>query len=81
MGRAAVAAVALRPQLWSTAVVQLLRLAPTGWWRHRPFLPLPDADYLRFRLQTQYGDPDHEPEPDDVVRWLEWSKRFAKAVG
>lgn len=75
------AAVALRPQLWSTAVVQLLRLAPTGWWRHRPFLPLPDADYLRFRLQTQYGDPDHEPEPDDVVRWLEWSKRFAKAVG
>ncbi len=81
VGWDAVSAVLRRPALWPTAVVQVLRLAPTGWWRRRPFLPLPDSEYLRFRLQTQYGDSDHEPEPDDVVRWLEWSKRFGKAVG
>ena len=71
----AAAAVAVRPALWLTAVVQLMRLAPAGWWRRWPPLPVPDRDYLRFRLVTQYGDPDHEPEPGDVVTYLEWCRR------
>jgi hypothetical protein len=29
---------------------------------------------MRFRLQTQYGDPNHAPDPTDVVTWLEWSR-------
>ncbi|HEX4979989.1 MAG TPA: hypothetical protein VFV35_07985, partial [Acidimicrobiales bacterium] len=36
-------AVLAHPSLWSTAVIQLGRLAPRGWWRRTPFLPLPDA--------------------------------------
>ena len=63
-----------------TGAVQLFRLAPTGWWRRRPFLPKPDRDYLRFRLQTQYGDPDHDPEPQDVVTYLEWCRGFGKVA-
>jgi hypothetical protein len=39
---------------------------------------LPDAAYLRFRLVTQYGDPAHEPDPDDVVAWLEWCRRLRR---
>jgi hypothetical protein len=66
----AVLAVVVRPWLWSSA----LRLAPRGWWRRRPFLPMPDRDYLRFRLVTQYGDPEHVPDPDDVVAWLQWCR-------
>ena len=46
---------ARHPSLWATAVRQALRLAAPGWWRRRPFLPLPAPDYLRFRLQTAYG--------------------------
>ena len=68
----------VRPSLWGIALVQLFRLAPTGWWRHSPFLPLPDRDYLRFRLQTQYGDPDHAPDPGDLVTYLRWCKGFGK---
>ncbi|MCU1353806.1 MAG: hypothetical protein JWM05_3015 [Acidimicrobiales bacterium] len=72
---AAAAAVLRHPSLWATGVVQVGRLAAPGWWRHRPFLPLPDADYLRFRLQTAYGD-DRDPEPGDVVTYLHWCRAW-----
>jgi hypothetical protein len=62
-----------RPSLWATALRQAKRLARPGWWRHAPFLPLPDAGYLRFRLETQYG-ADAPPEPRDLVTYLEWCR-------
>lgn len=64
-----------RPGLWPVAVVQALRLARPGWWRHRPFLPLPDPDYVRFRLQTAYGSHG-EPTAEDVVAYLRWCRDF-----
>lgn len=70
----AASAVARRPSLWPTAIRQMRRLAPPGWWRRRPFLPVPSGEYLAFRLQTQYGDADHPWEPDDVVGYLEWCR-------
>ena len=60
-----------RPSLWATALGQARRLAPPGWWRRRPYLPVPDRDYLRFRMETQYGS-DHRPAPEDVVTYLHW---------
>ena len=68
--------VAVRPRLWGVAVVQCLRLAAPGWWRRWPPLPLPDPGYLRFRLQTAYGDRVDGPPPGDVVAYLEWCRRF-----
>jgi hypothetical protein len=70
-----VVAVAARPRLWPTAVAASWRLAPRGWWRRWPPLPVPDRDYLRFRARTAYGDADHPLDPDDVVAWLEWCSR------
>lgn len=72
--RGVVAAVARRPRLWPAALRQGRRLAPRRWWARPPFLPTPDREWLRFRAETQYGDPDRAPEPDDVVTWLEWSR-------
>ena len=71
----AAAAVAARPGLWPVAVAQAVRLAPRGWWRRRPFLPLPDPDYVRFRLQTAYGSGGR-PTAGDVVSYLRWCRRF-----
>jgi hypothetical protein len=51
----AAGAVGRRPDLWGTTLVQLARLARPGWWRSAPYLPMPDADYLRFRMITAYG--------------------------
>ena len=67
-------AVVVRPSLWGIAIVQLFRLARPGWWRQAPFLPRPDREYLRFRLETQYGDPDHAAEPADIVAYLRWCR-------
>ena len=69
-----VGAVARRPGLWSTAARQARRLAPRRWWTRRPFLPVPDRAWMRFRAETQYGDPDRVPDADDVVTWLRWAR-------
>jgi hypothetical protein len=67
-------AVAARPALWGVAIIQVVRLARRGWWRRPPFLPMPDREYLRFRLETQYGDADHEIEPADLLAYLRWCR-------
>jgi hypothetical protein len=72
---AAALAVARHPSLWFAGVRQALVLAPRGWWRRRPFLPLPAPDYLRFRLQTAYGGAgDRAPDADDLVTYLRWCR-------
>jgi hypothetical protein len=35
-------------------------------------VPRPDPGYLRFRLQTAYGDDERDPAPEDVVAYLRW---------
>jgi hypothetical protein len=67
-------AVARRPHLWPTAARQAVRLAPRGWWRRRPGLPVPERRYLEFRLTTQYGDSEASAQAVDVVRYLEWCR-------
>jgi hypothetical protein len=67
----AVLALAIRPRLWWVAARQALRIARPRWWTRAPFLPLPDADYLRFRLETAYGEAV-APQPADLVAYLEW---------
>jgi len=71
--------VVLRPRLWVTAVHQAIRLARPQWWRRWPPLPVPDAAYLRFRFETQYGSSGRA-EPRDVVRYLEWCHEMERAA-
>jgi hypothetical protein len=84
-----VRAVAVRPDLWATAVGQVLRLSPTGWWRRPPFAPVPDPVYVRFRVATQYGggegpetrgaDAIGAPDPRDVIEYLRWCRSLGAA--
>ncbi|MEM7274443.1 MAG: hypothetical protein AAF547_15265 [Actinomycetota bacterium] len=75
-----VRAVGPRPDLWPTAIRAGLSLAPRGWWRRPPFLPLPAEDWLRFRTVTAYGGAPAAAagrlRPEDVVTWLEWRRDF-----
>lgn len=71
------AGVVLRhPDIWGVGLAQMWRLRRRGWWRQRPFLPLPGVAYLRFRMVTAYGDPDRSPEPDDLVTYLRWCRAW-----
>jgi hypothetical protein len=63
-----------RPSLWGVALRQAFRLARPRWWARAPFLPVPDADYLRFRFETQYG-AEGRPDPRDLVAYLEWCRQ------
>ncbi|HTC23178.1 MAG TPA: hypothetical protein VK688_02385 [Gemmatimonadales bacterium] len=44
------------------------------WWRKPPFLPVPDREYLRWRMYTAYADEDAVPPADDVVRFARWRR-------
>jgi hypothetical protein len=73
-------ALAKRPSLWPTAVRQWSRTTPRDWWRHRPFLPVPSREYVRFRLVTQYGRCDADVVPEDVLNYLAWCKKQDQAA-
>lgn len=50
-----------------------------GWYRRPPFLPLPSREYLDWRMETAYGDPDHRPPPDELERYVRWAARMRRA--
>ena len=77
--RAGLVALARRPALWPTAAVLARRFCPNDWWRHWPPLPLPSVGYLRFRLQTMYGDDGSHLAAGDFIQWLEWCRRERSA--
>ena len=64
-------ALVVRPRLWWVAVRQAMRVARPRWWRRAPYLPIPDGGYLRFRMETAYGDA-RAPRPADLIAYLEW---------
>jgi hypothetical protein len=68
-----VTAVVRRPTLWPTALRVWAHATPARWWARSPRLPLPDREYIRFRLETAYG-PGLAPEPDDLVAYLRWCR-------
>ena len=72
-------AIAMRPGLWWVAARQSVRIARERWWRRAPFLPIPDRDYLRFRLETAYGEVT-APRPADLVGYLEWCAETAQTA-
>jgi hypothetical protein len=78
---AAILAVLRHPSLWWTALVVGARLAPDGWWRRAPFLPLPDASYLRFRVVTAYGgDGSATMTPEDLLAYLRWCRAWPEVI-
>ena len=65
---------AIRPRLAVDLVRTAWAFRGRGWHRRPPFLPLPDADYLRWRMYTAYADEDAVPPADDVVRFARWRR-------
>ncbi len=60
----------LAGDLWRAAWVFRRR----AWWRRPPFLPLPDGEYLRWRMYTAYADEAAVPPVDDVIRFARWRR-------
>jgi hypothetical protein len=75
--RAAVRSPGMIPDLVSAAWAFRRR----GWYRRPPFLPLPSASYLRWRMDTAYGDPDAVPPVDELRRFLRWARIMRQTRG
>ncbi|MHB0949826.1 MAG: hypothetical protein ACYC3Q_09545 [Gemmatimonadaceae bacterium] len=67
----------LRP-LDLVALLRLMwRFRRREWIRHPPFLPVPSAIYLRWRMLTAYGDENALPQADELLRFARWATRPA----
>lgn len=77
--RAAVSVAVRHPSVTGEALRTLLAMAPRGWWRHRPFLPVPAPDYMAWRSETAYGARDAGTPEDDLYQYLVWRRRQRRA--
>lgn len=72
------AALTLRALVSPRLALDLLRTAwafrRRDWYRLAPFLPVPDATYLRWRMYTAYGSEGAVPPVDDVIRFARWRR-------
>ena len=66
---------AVRPGLAADLLRVAWRFRARGWYRRPPFLPLPPAEYVRWRMHTAYGDEDAVPPAEDVERYARWVGR------
>jgi hypothetical protein len=51
------------------------RLRARRWWRHAPFLPLPDKAYWDFRLVTVTGSLSGTLSIEEILDAARWSVR------
>jgi hypothetical protein len=66
---------AVRPGLAADLLRVAWRFRARGWWRRPPFLPVPPAEYVRWRMYTAYGDEGAVPARADVERYARWVGR------
>ena len=76
LARAAFARPGMIPDLVSAAWAFRRR----DWYRRPPFLPLPPTSYVRWRMETAYGDPDAVPSVEELGRFLRWARRMRQGV-
>ena len=51
-----------------------------GWLLKPPFLPVPPRSYLRWRLETAYGDADADPTYDELERFVRWGSHMRRLM-
>lgn len=65
-----------RPVLGWVLLRTTWRFRSRDWYRKAPFLPVPPAAYLAWRMHTAWGDEAHEPEAAELERYLRWVLRM-----
>ena len=64
----------LRPRLALDLLATAWAFRRRGWQTRPPFLPLPDREYLRWRMYTAYADERAVPPAEDVIRFARWRR-------
>ncbi|HSR41823.1 MAG TPA: hypothetical protein VLL48_06620 [Longimicrobiales bacterium] len=69
-----------RPGLLPRALGAAWAFRARGWYRRAPFLPLPPREYVRWRMETAYGDPDAVPTAEELDRYLRWASAMRRRM-
>ena len=64
-----------RPSLASDLLRVAWRFRHRHWYRRFPFLPIPEREYVRWRMYTAYGDADAIPTAKELERYARWAVR------
>lgn len=67
---------ALHPKILLLMLRAGWRFRARGWYRRPPFLPIPPAEYMEWRMQTAYGLEGPEPTIEELERYLRWTLRM-----
>ena len=54
------------------------RFRRRDWYRRWPFLPLPPAEYIAWRLHTAFGDERVTPTAHEAEVYLRWARRMGE---
>lgn len=65
-----------RPGLMMAMLKAAWRFRARGWWRRRPFLPVPPPEYLEWRWHTAYGAGGADPTLDEMEAYVRWANRM-----
>jgi hypothetical protein len=63
------------PKKVPVVVAAAWRIRARAWWRHAPFLPLPDRRYWEFRMVTANGSATAPMSAVAIVDAATWSAR------
>ena len=74
-----VAHAAVRPRVAWDLLTLVWAFRRRQWYRRPPFLPLPPAEYLAWRLYTAYGDERAVPPVEDVLRFARWRRHITRS--
>jgi hypothetical protein len=68
----------LRPRLAWDLFATAWAFRRRHWLTRPPFLPLPDPEYLRWRMYTAYGNEEAVPPVEDVIRFAQWRRKLLR---
>lgn len=69
-----------RPRMIPTMLGAAWAFRARDWYRRAPFLPVPPASYMRWRMETAFGDAEAVPSLDDLERYLSWTARMRRRI-
>ena len=69
-------AVLLKPALLPALARRAWTFRARDWYGRPPFLPVPPRSYMRWRMETAYGDSTTVPPVDGLGRYLRWASEM-----
>ncbi len=85
-------AILIRPYMWVSFVIQMLRLIPRPTYisnriktlfnkkKYEKKIQSSLGDYLKMRAEISHGNPDEPNRASDIMEWLFWCRKQQKLL-